>query len=153
MWTPEFEPFGNSDTWPEIWRPKLVPDPTRYAIKKGRRQHLKIQNAIDEENTHQTYTYGRCKQPWHSRRTCTAPPNNEDNTILFFVKLTIATSITHLRYQILLTQVLNMGLVLKKMKVDLLEITCVILFFLYHSIRNYIYFFIEFGVELLFYGA
>jgi SWIM zinc finger len=34
-WVLEFEPFGNSDTWPEIWRPKLVPDPIRYAVMKG----------------------------------------------------------------------------------------------------------------------
>jgi hypothetical protein len=34
-WAPEFEPFGNSDIWPEIWQPKLVPDPTRHDVKKS----------------------------------------------------------------------------------------------------------------------
>jgi hypothetical protein len=45
-WALEFEPFGNSDH-------------TRYAVKKGRRQHLRIQNEMNEENIHQTYIYGR----------------------------------------------------------------------------------------------
>jgi MuDR family transposase len=86
-WTLEFEPFGNSDTWLEIWRPKLIPDLTRYAVKKGRRQYLRIQNEMDEENTHQTYTCGRCKQPEHNRRTCTAPLNNEGNTKLILCQI------------------------------------------------------------------
>jgi hypothetical protein len=155
MWAPEFEPFGNSDTWPEIWRPKLVSDPTRYAIKKGWRQHLRIHNEMVEEYTHQTYTFGRYKQPGHNRRTCTAPPNNEGNTILFFIKLTIATSITHLWFQILLTRVISAGLVLKKIKLDLLEITCVMLFFLYRPIKICVYFFMKLDVRLnvLFYGV
>jgi hypothetical protein len=132
MWTPEFEPFGNSDTWPEIWRPKLVSDPTSYAVKNDRRQHLSIQNKMDEENTHQIYTCGRCKQPGHSKRTCTAPPNNE-GLYYFFVKLTTVTSITHFRFQILLTQVISTRLVFKKMKLELLEITCVIFIFFVSS--------------------
>jgi hypothetical protein len=84
-WAPEFESFGNSDTWPEIWRPKIIPDPTRYVVKNNRRQHLRIQNEMDEENTHQTYICGQCKQPGHSRDTCTESPNNEGNIILIFL--------------------------------------------------------------------
>jgi hypothetical protein len=58
------------------------------------------------------------------------------------------TSITHLRFQILLTQVISTELVLKKIKLDLLEIACVILFFLYQPIKNYVYFFMELDVRL-----
>jgi hypothetical protein len=65
------------------------------------------------------------------------------------------TSITHLRFQILLTQIISTELVLTKMKLDLLEIACVIFFFLYQPIKNCMYFFIELDVGLneLFYGA
>jgi hypothetical protein len=87
MWAPKFEPFGNSDTWPKIWRPNLVPDPIKFVDKKGRRQHLRIHNEMDEDNTHQTYTCGRCKQSGHSRRTCTAPLNNEGNIILILCQI------------------------------------------------------------------
>jgi hypothetical protein len=52
------------------------------------------------------------------------PPTMKVILYYFFVKLIIATSITHLRFQILLTQVISTGLVLKKL--DILEIICVI---------------------------
>jgi hypothetical protein len=61
------------------------------------------------------------------------------------------TSITHLRFQILLTRVISTGRVLKKMKLDLLKITCIIFF--YQSIKNCVYFFmkLDVGLNILFY--
>jgi hypothetical protein len=84
-WAPEFEPFGNSDTWPEYSRHKLVPDPTLYIVKKGRRQHIRIRNDMDQMNTQpHKYTCSLCHQQGHSRRTCSAPINNEGNTTALF---------------------------------------------------------------------
>jgi hypothetical protein len=83
-WASEFEPFRNSDSWPDYPRQKLVPDPTKYFVKKGRRQHLRIRNDMDQMNTQRhTYTCGNCHQRGHSRRTCPAPNNNEGNTLHF----------------------------------------------------------------------
>jgi hypothetical protein len=42
---------------------------------------------MDEQNTQQTYTCGQYKQAGHNMRTCTAPSNNEGNTILFFYQI------------------------------------------------------------------
>jgi hypothetical protein len=86
----------------------------------------------------------------HTKHILVSDANNQDTTnahalhpptttkvilYYFFVKLTIATSITHLRFQILLTRVISAGLVLKMIKLDLLEIVCVMLFF-YISLLN-----------------
>ena len=78
-WTPEFNPFGDPDSWPSYTGPRMIPDLTLYRVKKGRRQHLRIHNEIDEiSQQRHPYTCRRCGQSGHSRRTCSAHLNDEE---------------------------------------------------------------------------
>ena len=78
-WTPEFNPFGDPDSWPTYIGPRMIPDLTLYRVKKDRRQHLRIRNEMDEiSQQRHPYTCRRCGQSGHSRRTCSAPLNDEE---------------------------------------------------------------------------
>lgn len=77
-WSPDFNPFGNPDSWPRYNGPRMIPDSHKYVVKKGRRQHLRIRNDMDEMSQQRhPYTCRRCGQSGHSRRSCTAPINDE----------------------------------------------------------------------------
>ena len=77
-WSYDFIPFGNPDSWPRYIGPRMIPDPTKFNIKKGRRRHLRIRNAMDEVSQQRNpYRCGRCGESGHSRRTCSAPLNDQ----------------------------------------------------------------------------
>jgi hypothetical protein len=80
-WELEFYYYGNRETWPQHEGPTLVPDPSMYMIQTGRRQHIQIHNEMYEMSQEKhTYRSIRYDQQGHSRRTCTANPNNEGTT-------------------------------------------------------------------------